>query len=64
MCDVGTLRKIFIDGTITAESYLAEFLILSSKKHLLEKKKGRDNYSPEVLFRSLTILEDGNLVVI
>ncbi len=64
MHDVGTLKKIFVDGTIAAESYLAEFLILSSKKHLLEKKKGSDNYSPEILFRSLTILEDGNLVAI
>ena len=64
MHDVGTLKKIFVDGTVSAESYLAEFLILSSKKHLLEKKKGRDNYSPEVLFSSLTILEDGNLVAI
>ena len=64
MHDVGTLKKIFVDGTLAVESYLAEFLILSSKKHLLEKKKGRENYSPEVLCRSLTILEDGNLVAI
>jgi len=64
MHDVGTLKKIFVDGTLAVESYLAEFLILSSKKHLLEKKKGRENYSPEVLFRSLSILEDGNLVAI
>lgn len=64
MHDVDTLKKIFADGTVAVESYLAEFLILSSKKHLLEKKKGRENYSPEVLFRSLTILEDGNLVAI
>lgn len=64
MHDVDTLKKIFVDGTLAAESYLAEFLILSSKKHLLEKKKGRENYSPEVLFSSLTILEDGNLVAI
>ena len=64
MNDVGTLKKIFIDGTIALESYLAEFLTLSSKKHLLEKKKGRENYSPEVLCRSLSILEDGNLIVL
>lgn len=64
MHDVGTLKKIFIDGTIAVESYLADFLRLSSKKHLLEKKKGRENYSPEVFFRSLTILEDGNLIAI
>jgi hypothetical protein len=64
MHDVATLKKIFVDGTIALESYLVEFLLLSSKKHLLEKKKGRENYSPEVLFRSLTILEDGNLIAI
>jgi len=64
MHDVDTLKKIFVDGTLAVESYLAEFLVLSSKKHLLEKKKGRENYSPEVLFRSLTILEDGNLIAI
>ena len=64
MHDVGTLKKIFVDGTIAAESYLAEFLTLSSKKHLLEKKKGRENYSPEVLLRSLSILEDWNLIAI
>jgi hypothetical protein len=64
MHDVGTLRKIFVDGTLAVESYLADFLTLSSKKHLFEKKKGRENYSPEVLFRSLTILEDGKLIAI
>ena len=64
MHDVSTLKKIFVDGTIAVETYLAEFLLLSSKKHLLEKKKGRENYSPEVLFSSLTILEDGNLIAI
>lgn len=63
MHDVATLKKIFVDGTVPFEGYLVEFLKLSSKKHLLEKKKDQ-NYSPEVLFRSLTILEDGNLVAI
>ncbi len=63
MHDVATLKKVFVDGTMAIESYLAEFLSLSSRKHLLEKKKDR-NYSPEVLCRSLTILEDGNLVAI
>ena len=63
MHDVATLKKVFIDGTVALESYLAGFLSLSSRKHLLEKKKDR-NYSPEVLCRSLTILEDGNLVAI
>ena len=63
MHDVATLKKVLVDGTVTFESYLAEFLSLSSRKHLLEKKKNR-NYSPEVLCRSLTILEDGHLVAI
>lgn len=61
--DVATLKKIFVDKTVPLEGYLFEFLKRSSKKYLLEKKKDQ-NYSPEVLFRSLTILEDGNLVVI
>ena len=64
MHDVDTLKKIFVDGTISIESYLAEFLALSSKKHLLEKKKGRENYFPEVLYSSLCILEDWNLIAI
>ncbi len=64
MHDVATLKKIFVDGTIAVESYLAEFLLLSSKKHLLEKKKVRGNYSSGVLFSSLTISEDGNLIAI
>ena len=63
MHDVATLKKVFIDGTVAPESYLAEFLSLSSRKHLLEKKRNK-NYSPEVLCRSLTILENGNLVAI
>jgi len=63
MHDVATLKKIFVDGTVSLESYLVEFTKLGGKKHLLEKKKSH-NYSPEVLFRSLTILEDGNVVAI
>jgi hypothetical protein len=61
--DVATLKQVFVDGTVAIESYLADFLLLSSKKHLLEKKNKR-NYSPEVLFRSLTILKNGNLIAI
>ena len=64
MRDVGTLKKIFVDGSLAAESYLADFVLLSRKKHLLEKKKGRENYSPEVLYTSLTIVNCGNLVAI
>ena len=64
MRDVGTLKKIFVDGSLAAEVFLADFVLLSRKKHLLEKKKGRENYSPEVLYRSLTIVGGGNLVAI
>ena len=64
MHDVSTLKMVFFDGTEPIASYLADFLILSRKKHLLEKKKGRNNYSPEVFHRSFTILEDGCLIAI
>jgi len=61
--DMATLKKIFVDGTVSLEVYLVDFLELSRKKHLLEKKKGH-NYSPEVLLRSLSILENGNLIAV
>ncbi len=64
MHDVSTLKRIFLDRTESISSYLADFLILSRKKHLLEKKNGRNNYSPEVFCRSFVILEDGYLAVI
>jgi len=63
MNDVANLKKVFVEGTITIESYLAESLLLSSRKHLLEKKQ-EHNYSPEVPYRSLCVLEDGNLVAV
>ncbi len=55
MRDVDILREIFVNGSRSLESYLAEFFLLSLKKHLLEKKNGCNNYSPEVLLSSLTI---------
>ena len=55
MHDVDILREIFVNGSRSLESYLAEFFLLSRKKHLLEKKKGCNNYSPEVLLGSFTI---------
>jgi len=58
-----TLKKIFVDGTVSLEAYLVEFLELSRKKHLLEKKQSH-NYSPEVLLRSLSVLENGNLIAV
>lgn len=57
--DVATLKKIFIDRTLPVGEYLIAFLKLSSKKHLLEKRKG-GNYSPEILYRSLNLQECWN----
>lgn len=57
MHDVDILREIFVTGSRSLESYLAEFFLISRKKHLLEKKSGCNNYSPEVLLGSFTISE-------
>ena len=57
MRDMYRLEKLLIDREIPAVDYFLEFLKLSSKKHLLEKKKGQ-GYSPEVLVSSLTFEEN------
>ncbi len=43
--------------------YLIDFLQLSSKKHILEKKK-MSNYSVEVLVSSLIIRTDAQVIVL
>jgi hypothetical protein len=63
MKDTAILQKIFIEGTMNLRSYLADFLHLSSKKHLLEKKHDH-NYSPEVICRSFSIVDDGDLIAV
>ena len=54
-------RQMIIGGSITIRKYLAEFLILSRQKHLLEKKKSAD-YSPEILFETFTVSCAGNII--
>jgi hypothetical protein len=56
MRDMYRLEKVLVNKTISAVDYLLEFLKISSKKHLLEKKNGQD-YSPEVLETALTFKE-------
>jgi len=53
MRDMHRLEKLFVAKAIPAIDYLLEFLKISEKKHVLEKKKGR-NYSPALLSSSLT----------
>jgi len=48
-----------VQGTIG--KYLAEFLILSRRKHLLEKKKF-GNYFPEILFGTYSVSNAGNVI--
>ena len=51
------LEKVIVDGAIPTVDYCLEFLQVSSKKHVLEKKKGK-SYSPEVFAASLTFEEN------
>lgn len=57
MHDMHRLERMIVDGTITTVDYCLEFLRLSSKKHVLEKKKGK-SFSPEVFSSSLTFGEN------
>jgi hypothetical protein len=54
MRDMGRLEQVLSDRTSAIGKYLVEFLQLSSKKHILEKKK-LGKYSIEILVSSLTI---------
>lgn len=54
MRDMVRIEQLLSDRTLGVGKYLVDFLQLSSKKHLLERKK-RSNYSVEVLVSSLTI---------
>ena len=56
MHDMHRLEKMIVDGVIPTADYCMEFLYLSSKKHVLEKKKGK-SYSPEMFAASLTFEE-------
>jgi Transposase DDE domain len=54
MRDMVRIEELISDRTLATGKYLVDFLQLSSKKHILEKKK-LSNYSAEVLVSSLTI---------
>jgi len=54
MRDMHIMEQMFVDKLIKPGEYLVKFLKLSSKKHLLEKKKIH-NYSPEALISTLVI---------
>ncbi len=58
---VDRLKQMIVDGTISTGKYLADFLLLSRRKHLLEKKKG-SNYSPEILFGSFIVKNNGETI--
>lgn len=58
---INRFRQMIIGGSITTGRYLAEFLILSKRKHLLENKKSA-NYSPEILFGTFTVSCAGSVV--
>lgn len=58
---INRFRQMIIGGSVTTGKYLAEFLILSRRKHLLEKKKSA-NYSPEILFGTFTVSCTGNVI--
>jgi len=54
MRDMVRIEQLLSDRTLATGKYLVEFLQLSSKKHILEKKR-LGNYSADVLVSSLTI---------
>ena len=58
---VDKLKRALLDETISTGHYLAELLLLSSRKHLLEKKKDA-NYSSGILYESFVIKQDGEIV--
>ena len=55
--DMDRLEQVLSDRTLAMGRYLVEFIQLSSKKHILEKKK-LGNYSTETLVSSLTITSE------
>jgi hypothetical protein len=57
MRDMYRLEKMIVGRGIAAIDYFLEFLALSLKKHLLERKKGQ-SYSPDMFASSLTFEEN------
>lgn len=63
MHDMVRIEQLISDRTLDMGKYLVDFLQLSSKKHILEKKK-MSNYSVEVLVSSLIIRTDAQVIVL
>ena len=59
--NIDRLRQVVTGVQGTIGKYLAEFLMLSRKKHLLEKKKS-GNYSPEILWGAFSVSNAGNVI--
>jgi hypothetical protein len=55
------LRQALLAGRAATVQFLVEFLELSRRKHVLEKKKN-GNYSPEVLLDAFTLSYDGRQI--
>jgi len=57
------LKKVLIGETTSAVQFLMDFLDLSLRRHLREKKKGGNN-SPEILFNIFRVRYDGQVISI
>ena len=59
----GRLRQALLNGKEATVQFLTEFLELSHRKHVLEKKKN-GSYSPEVLLDVFSISYDGRRIAV
>ncbi len=59
----GKLKQALVGGTTSTVQFIMDFLDLSLRRHLLEKKKGGNN-SPEILFNVFKLRYDGEVVSI
>lgn len=59
----GKLKQALIGGTTSTVQFIMDFLDLSLRRHLLEKKKG-SNYSPEILFNVFKLMHNGEVISI
>jgi len=57
------LKEVLIGGTTSAVQFIMDFLDLSLRRHLREKKKGGNN-SPEILFNIFRLRHGGEVVSI
>ncbi len=57
------LKEALLGGTASTVQFIVDFLDLSLRRHLREKKKSA-NYSPEILFNISTLRFDGEVISI